>query len=119
MKNGDDKNKISFSSKLNQSLFGEFIVYEFTEPSNNVMNRIEYTDKDVNIFAGPSTINLSLKKRVGIEYNTPHGVLILHSYLEKLDKLENGVYFEYTLSNNDEEIGKYKITLEVSDEKNN
>lgn len=112
MQNGD-KNKISFKSPLMQSKYDEFDVYEFKEPSNNIMNRIEISKTTINIFAGSSTISMVLNEKLPIEYNTPSGSIILNSFLKKKNVIDNKIIFEYTLSEKEKLIGEYKITLEV------
>ncbi len=108
------KDEISFESEVQVGEFNNFITYEFKEPQNNMMNRIEVSDSKVNIFAGPSSINLELNKKIEIKYQTPHGELFLDSFMTKLNnKNKNNVEFEYSLSKGDEVLGNYKILLQI------
>jgi len=117
-------NKIEFESKLLlnndkyessslKSYLDNFDIYEFIEPQNNVMNRIEISEDAINIFSGSSTINLKLGREIKINYNTQSGIVILTSYMNKLERNDNKVYFEYSLANKNEKIGEYSITLDI------
>ncbi|TNK84183.1 hypothetical protein C4M92_03815, partial [Mycoplasmopsis pullorum] len=58
----------NFEAKLERLNELDFDVLLFNEPSQNVANRIEINSSDVNIFAGPTTLNLSLNKWVDVEF---------------------------------------------------
>lgn len=111
-KQGED-NKIEFTAPVNVSKENGFDVYEFNEPSQNVANRIEVSAESINIFAGPSSINLVLNRKVQNEYQTPHGLIYFISELHKVELKDNGAIFSYTLSNVDDIIGNFDITLKT------
>ncbi len=111
--NGDTQ-EISFEAAVDITSYEGFTVYEFKEPNMNVMNRIEIAPDYANIFAGPSTINLELNKTIAIQYETPQGILLLDSHLEEMDcSDENNVKFQYTLSQQDQIVGRYNIELKI------
>ncbi|UVD81866.1 DUF1934 family protein [Mycoplasma iguanae] len=115
IKQEDNENKIEFEAPLKKEQWEEYDVYEFLEPQNNVMNRIEISDDKVNIFAGPASIFLELQNEVDIQFQTPQGIIIMKSFLEQLDKTQNSIKFNYSLkTKNNELIGHYKIHLEIS-----
>ena len=114
MEQAGQKNEVEFVSDVKVTKELDFDVYEFKEPQQGLMNRIEVSDKIVNIFAGSSTINLELDKILNIEYKTPAGIMYLSSLLISLKKLDNGVNFEYTISSGKNEMGRYNLTLTTS-----
>ena len=111
---GDQDNVIEFKSSVNLTKDGVFDVYEFKEPQQGIMNRIEVSKDSVNIYAGSSTINLELNKIMKIEYATPSGTIYLNSLLLSLKKTKDKVNFEYTLSTIDTELGRYNLTLTIT-----
>ncbi len=111
-----DKQEISFQSAVEVTKYEGLTSYEFKEPNMNVMNRIEVSETQVNIFAGSSSINLELNKSINIEYQTPNGTLLLDSFLEKMDCSNlDDVKFQYTLSQKDEIVGRYNINLKIEE----
>ena len=114
MEQGGEKNKVEFVAEGTVTKEMDFDVFEFKEPQQGIMNRIEVSDKVINIFAGTSTINLELDKILKIEYNTPAGVMYLSSLLISLKKIKDGVNFEYTISSGNNEVGRYNLTLTSS-----
>ena len=117
IKQNGNENKISFKAKLIKSKYKDFDAYEFQEPSNNIMNRIEISKDKINIFAGQSTISMILNKKLPIEYCTPNGNIILNSFSKEKKNIDNKIIFKYTLSQKEKLIGEYEITLEVIDGK--
>lgn len=109
----DEDNRIQFTSELTMDKYNEFDVFEFLEPQNNIMNRIEVSDNALNIFAGPTTLNLELNQDIENVFETGQGPFILVANLSKLDKKENNVFLEYTLKSGKTLIGSYEISLEV------
>ncbi len=114
IKHSDDESEISFKAAVTIGTFEDFTTFEFVEPQNNMTNRIEVSDKKVNIFVGPSTIELELNKVISIQYQTPHGILYLDSHMSKLEMDNiNNIKFDYSLSKEGEILGNYNITLKI------
>ena len=111
---GGQNNVIEFKSTVNVTKDGDFDVYEFKEPQQGIMNRIEVSKDTINIYAGSSTINLELNKVIKIEYATPSGTIYLSSLLLNLKKSKDKVNFEYSLSSGDSELGRYNLTLTIN-----
>ena len=109
------KDKVKFTSDVITSDYEDFKVFEFSEPSQGVQNRIEISSSKVNIFAGPSTINLDLYKKTTIEYFTPQGSLYMQGELLDLQSKENEYFFHYKLINGIDAVGEYKITIEIKE----
>lgn len=118
IQNGQD-NLIEFKSPVRVFDRGKFEVFEFADPQSKIMNMIEISKNEINIFAGSMTINLQLNKKVTIEYVSPQGVIYFISLLKKIDRKEDEINFLYTLSSQNETIlGEYDITLKVFSELN-
>lgn len=115
IKNGEELNEIDFTSSVEISKMNDFIVYEFLEPQNNIMNRIEVSSNIVNIFAGPSTIVLSLNELIQNDYYTEAGVVMFDSKMNKLEISDNLIEFNYELGQINNLFGKFKIKLEISE----
>ncbi len=114
IKNGDKKNKIEFTSPVAISKMGDFAVYEFTEPQNNISNRIEVSSNEVNVFAGPSTVMLSLDKKIKNDYNSGMGQIVFDSEMKELTLNDDEIYFEYSLSQGNNIFGEFKIKLTIN-----
>lgn len=114
IKNQDETNKIEFTTPVVISEINEFKVFEFVEPQNNVSNRIEVSNKVVNIFAGPSTIVLSLDELIANDYNTPGGTIMFDSEMKELVIKEDEIMFEYTLGQVNNPFGDFKINLKIN-----
>ncbi len=110
-KNNDKENKIEFDAPVKISNENNMRVFEFEEPSHKVMNRIEFSEKKVNIFAGPSTINLELNKKIFNSYQTPNGLISFESFLQNIEIKQNNVNIKYYLSQNDKKFGDFDIKL--------
>ena len=110
-KNNDKENKIEFDAPVKISNENNMRVFEFEEPSHKVMNRIEFSEKKVNIFAGPSTINLELNKKIFNSYQTPNGLISFESFLQNIEIKKNNVNIKYYLSQNDKKFGDFDIKL--------
>ena len=113
IKNNDSKNRIEFTAPVQISQMNEYEVFEFIEPSQNVANRIEVSEKNVNIFAGPSTINLELKELIRNEYTTINGNIFFDSFMDQLKIKENKIEFHYKLLQNNNAFGEFKIELNI------
>ena len=113
IKQGGEDNKIEFTSAVTVTEADGFKIYEFKDPSNGVFNRIEVSDKAVNIFAGSSTINLELNKRVDNRFETPVGIQILTSNMTKLESESGREELLYTLEMNGQMVGSYNIILMI------
>lgn len=106
------KNEIAFTSEVTISQWNEFQVYEFLEPKNNVMNRIEVSSNAINIFAGTASIQLVLHQEIKTEYQVPSGTVFFKARLNKLEREENEINFSYQLNAiNGDLIGEYDIKL--------
>jgi hypothetical protein len=86
-------------------------IFEFREPSKNIMNRIEISKKKVNIFAGPSTINLEINKMILNEYETIVGIIMFESFLKKIIFKKNDIKIFYYLSQNNKKFGNFEISI--------
>ena len=109
-----ESNPIEFTAPVVVSQLEDLVVYEFAEPSNNVMNRIEFNDKYVNIFAGPSTINLQLGEKIYNEYVTPQGSIAFDADLLKVETKNNKTNITYELSQVNNPFGKFHIELTLN-----
>ncbi len=107
------ENKIEFTSPVTISNENGMDIFEFVEPSNDIMNRIEVTPMLVNIFAGPNTINLKLQEKVQVQYDTPQGPLFLDSEMHRIEISKSLIEFDYDLYAAGKIIGKYSITLNI------
>ena len=110
----DDKNVIEFTAPVKKSFEHNMDIYEFVEPEHKVMNRIEVSKERVNIFAGPSSINLELDKSVANSYQTPGGLLYFNSFLDKVNIKGNISQFSYSLIQNNTKIGDFNIKITIS-----
>ena len=108
---GQEDQDIEFKAKVEVSDYEQFKAFEFIEPSQGVMNRIEVSDNAVNIFAGPSTINLVLGQTVINEYHTPQGAIYFQSKLISLVSDPVRYTFMYKLSQADSLFGTFEIEL--------
>ena len=109
--NDGKKQEIKFSSQVTISKYQNFDVYEFREPSQNQMNRIEIATNKINIIAGPSTIELELKKKVNILYSLGNSHVELQTFLKQLENKNGAITFAYSIMNKEKIIGNYKIRL--------
>lgn len=115
IKNQDaDPKIIEFTAPVEISKMDNFKVYEFLEPQNNIMNRIEVSDKVVNIFAGPSTIVLSLGELIANDYYTEGGTVMFDSELHNLEVSEDYINMEYELGQLNNPFGLFQIELKIS-----
>lgn len=113
IKQNEEEKVIDFTSHVKISKDNGFKVFEFEDPKSKYMNRIEISERDVNIFSGPASINLTLNEDIKINYTTPEGDLILVSNMSHLLDSEHMIEFKYSLSHNDNEIGLYFIELRI------
>lgn len=111
---GDKQDKIEFTSPVTTRYENGFRIFEFLEPSNNIMNWIEVAETMVNIITGPATINLMLESDLNVEYPTPAGLIYFTSRMHEIKIEEKEVNFRYSLFQGKNEIGEYKITLTLS-----
>ncbi len=111
----ENQQEIEFTSQLTKSIDQDMNVLEFIEPSNNIQNRIEYNESKVTIYAGPTTIDLEMNKKIKNNFITEHGTIIIVSLLEKLVLNDKNIKLKYILT--DEEgnlINNFKIHLIIS-----
>ncbi|WP_322935456.1 hypothetical protein RRG40_03655 [Mycoplasmopsis felis] len=113
----DNENIIEFESESEYSKEYGYEVFSFYEPSNNVRNRIEISNYNINIYAGSTTVFLEYQKEVDfdleIENNNRISSLQLTSHWFKKEFTNNSYLFKYSLSNDNSIIGEYEITLTV------
>ncbi|BBU47638.1 hypothetical protein [Mycoplasmopsis felis] len=113
----DNENIIEFESESEYSKEYGYEVFSFYEPSNNVRNRIEISNDNINIYAGSTTVFLEYQKEVDfdleIENNNRISSLQLTSHWFKKEFTNNSYLFKYSLSNDNSIIGEYEITLTV------
>lgn len=108
-----DKNRFEFTSFVEIGEWDNFKTYEFIEPSNKVMNRIEVSDNKVNIIAGPSYLNLVLNEDVENQYQTDYGLINLVVNMSYLEFKKNNINFAYKLYDIENVvIGDFVIELE-------
>lgn len=114
-KNNKDDNIIQFKSKLKRFNDFGFEVWEFVEPSQNVKNRIEFKDGDVNIITGPSTLFLKLENKIENIFKPGNGAANISLYTEllKIDKEDKKISFSYLLyfSNDFNDPTEFEITI--------
>ncbi|MDK2819281.1 MAG: hypothetical protein KFW07_00435 [Mycoplasmataceae bacterium] len=114
-KSNDDMDIIEFTSQLKKFVDGSMTVLEFIEPSNNIQNRIEYNDKKVSIYAGPTTIDLEINKLIKNNFVTEHGTIIIVSFMRDIKINHNLINISYSLN---DEIGNlinnFFIELHIS-----
>lgn len=92
-----ENNVIEFDALVSIDKYEQFDTYEFLEPSQNIMNRIEVSQNEVNIIAGMNTIQLTLNEKVPNLYATDYGNIDLVFYMKKLERSENFYTFEYDM----------------------
>ena len=107
------EDQIEFVAPVQISSENGFRVFEFQEPSQNIMNRIEVSEEKINIFAGMTSINLDKSTEQVIEYQNPNGSIFLKSRVFKITLKENLINFVYSLASNQDVIGEYDITLSI------
>lgn len=108
-----DKNRFEFTSFVEIGEWDNFKTYEFIEPSNKVMNRIEVSDNKVNIIAGPSYLNLVLNEDVENQYQTDYGLINLAVNMSYLEIKKDNINFAYKLYDIENVvIGDFVIELE-------
>ncbi|UUD36897.1 glutamyl-tRNA synthetase [Mycoplasmopsis californica] len=109
-----EKNVIDFTSFVEIDKHEDFDVFEFLEPSNKVMNRIEVKDDAVNIIAGTSFLELELGKKIENTYQTEHGAIDLIIHATKIKNNKNDISFEYEmLDHNENKVANFVITLKI------
>ena len=92
----------------------EYDVYEFLEPQNKVMNRIEVSAKRINIFAGPSTVILVLNELIQNDYQTSQGTIMFDSEMKQLSIEKESIDFNYTLGQLNNPFGNFTINLKLN-----
>lgn len=110
----DKQDKIEFTAPVTTREERGMRVFEFAEPQNNVMNWIEVSENHVNIITGPTTINMALNENKAVEYSTEAGTIYFNSYMSSCEIADDVIKFSYTLSQGQNLIGEYKITLALS-----
>lgn len=113
MNNQEKENNVEFSALATVSNYEDFIVYEFVEPSEKIMNRIEISENKVNIMTGPNTLQMELANKIQNEYFIQdNNKIYFDVLLHKIKKSKNKIFFKYSLINNENRtIGEYEITL--------
>ena len=112
--NNEDKT-IEFTSELKVSNEFGFDVLEFKEPQAGVMNRIEISDRFVNIFAGTSTLNLELDNPITVQYQLGDQMINMITNMTSLTISDTVKEFEYNIQNpSGELLGSYHLTLTIN-----
>ena len=104
---------IEFEAPVEITTMAEYSVYEFLEPQNKVMNRIEVSPQRVNIFAGPSTVILVLNELIQNDYFTPQGTIMFDSELKELNIEKDKIHLQYTLGQLNNPFGNFHINLKI------
>lgn len=124
-KHSQEPQTISFVAELTRTTFEDFDCLTFIEPSSNINNRIEINDNKLNIFAGPSTIEMEKNKKVLNTYvvpaqnNQPMNLYMSWFLTDIQHKFENKkeIYkIKYSLFMNQDEnepVSDFDITLEI------
>ncbi|WP_051599893.1 DUF1934 family protein [Mycoplasma elephantis] len=110
--NGQE-NIIEFTSFVDIDKYEDFDVYEFLEPSNKVMNRIEVKDDAINIISGVSFLELELGKKIKNRYKTEHGFLDLIIETTKIKNSKNNIEFSYDMLDQEKKIASFTIFLKI------
>ncbi|MCK5867443.1 MAG: DUF1934 family protein [Mycoplasmataceae bacterium] len=104
---------IEFEAPVEITKMNEYNVYEFLEPQNKIMNRIEVSEKRVNIFAGPSTVILVLNELIQNDYYTQEGTIMFDSEMKELKIEKETIDFSYTLGQLNNPFGEFNINLKI------
>ena len=113
--NNNEIKKIEFTSIVSISKMNEFKVFEFKEPQHNIMNRIEVSQDKVNIFAGSSTVMLSLDEIITNDYQVNGTNLFFESKMYQLSMENNNINFKYHLMQSNKIFGEFDILLKIND----
>lgn len=102
----DDKNIIEFCAPLEKTEQSGFTVLDFeqkTESNKIIKNKIEYNEEEIHIYSSISTLVLEknnvVKNLFKVE-GSPVDVYI-YTLLNNIEKLENGVKFNYQIGANE------------------
>ena len=112
-------NTIEFKTKLEMFQENEYRVLIFEEKRNDnkiIKNRIEFNEHLVNIYSGPSTLNLELNKKIKNNFNAESVSVYIWTYLKEIILEENKATFEYQVAAHEdfEEANDFKLELEWS-----
>ncbi|MBD5788557.1 hypothetical protein MSGX11T_00814 [Mycoplasma synoviae GX11-T] len=123
LQNGETK-EFDFTAPVDIDRYEDMDTFSFTEPTQNVANRIEISHKKINIFAGPTTLFIEKDKNLASPFilNTPDGKVMEVNFYTRLLNLEidplNKYKFEYILYHlndyQEDVIGNFKIELTIS-----
>ncbi|WP_027120785.1 DUF1934 family protein [Mycoplasmopsis lipofaciens] len=116
----DEKNTIEFEANAHYEKFLDnltninYHVYQFREPSQNIMNRIEINEKQVNIMAGDTTLNIPFGIKAAnsfIKVNGQEFIIYTEMHNISIEKIKKE--FSYSLySSSHELIGKFELSIE-------
>lgn len=124
-KHSEEPQTISFTAELTRTTFENFDCLTFIEPSSNINNRIEINENQLNIFAGPSTIEMEKNKKILNTYvvptqnNEPMNLFMswfLKDIEHKFEDKKEIYKIKYSLFMNQDEIepvSDFDITLEI------
>lgn len=97
-------NEIEFKARLNKEEKDlGFTILEFEENREGkiIKTRIEYSDDSLVIYTGPATLEFELNHSLKNNFSTENITIPLYTLLHSIEKLENGVVFNYEISNNE------------------
>ncbi|MCS4536923.1 MULTISPECIES: hypothetical protein [unclassified Mycoplasma] len=91
----------------------EYDIYEFRDPQNQQLTRIEINPKSVNVITSNATLQLRFKKyHGGSQINLDKNKLFLKTLMDKCIVDPEKAHFQYELfSIADQPMGKFKITI--------
>ncbi|WP_027332569.1 hypothetical protein [Mycoplasmopsis gallinarum] len=117
-----EKNIIEFEAESEFEIFTdnsnnesiEYLTYQFLEPSKGIANRIEINEKQINIFAGDTTLILKKNEKTANSYiSVNNQKFVLISLLHDVEITDNKQTFKYELfAANETLIGKFEISIE-------
>ncbi|WP_036452279.1 hypothetical protein [Mycoplasma buteonis] len=124
IRQNEQEQTIQFDSPVTITDENGFKVFSFTEPSLEVENRIEISDKEINIYAGSSTVHL--KKDEKTEFNLDltlddgkeYSFTLVSNWYKSNFQDPNFYSFEYSLAKSFEDedlIGSYHIELTITE----
>lgn len=111
---GENKKEIKFSSILRKTVEDNITILEFEEPSNKVLNRIEFDENKVSIIAGITNLHLEKDKEIKNIFSTEGGDVILITKLNKFNIQNHEIEIKYDLfSLSKEKINEFEINLKI------
>lgn len=110
----EEEKTIEFTTQVKESNDFGFNVLEFKEPQSGIMNRIEISDRYINIFAGTSTLNLELETPVTVRYQLSGQIINMVTTMTSLEISDTIKEFKYNIKTaSGDLIGEYHLTLTI------